>query len=169
MLESFAAWLAATPLSAFVANQAWVVPTVQTIHILAVATVMGAVVIVHLRVLGVVERRQSIGSLAARFVPPSAAAIVILAITGFLMIAGEPTRAIFRYVFWAKMGLLLTVIALTAALLGGLKASGAADDARRPVPLAYQALAVLALLVWVAIIVAGRWIGYAQGWPGSPQ
>ena len=43
------------------------------------------------------------------------------------------------------------------------------DDALRPVPLAYRALAVLALLVWVAIIVAGRWIGYAQGWPGSPQ
>jgi len=169
MLETFAAWLAGTPLSAFVANQAWVVPTVQTVHILAVATVMGAVVIVHLRVLGIVERRQSIGSLAARFVLPSAAAIVILAITGFLMIAGEPTRAIFRYVFWAKMGLLLTVIGLTAALLGGLKASGVTDDAQRPVPLPYQALAILALLIWVAIIVAGRWIGYAQGWPGSPQ
>ena len=169
MLETFAAWLAGTPLSAFVANQAWVVPTVQTVHILAVATVMGAVVIVHLRVLGIVERRQSVGALAARFAPPSAAAIVILAITGFLMIAGEPTRAIFRVVFWVKMGLLVAVIALTAALLGGLKASGAADDAQRPIPLPYRALAVLALLIWVAIIIAGRWIGYTQGWPGSPQ
>jgi len=169
MLESFAAWLAGTPLSAFVANQAWVVPTVQTVHILAVATIMGAVVIVHLRLLGVVERRQSVGSLAARFVPPSAAAIAILAITGFLMIAGEPTRAIFRYVFWVKMGLLVAVILLTAALLGGLKAIGVTDDAQRPIPFPYRALAVLALLIWAGIIVAGRWIGYAQGWPGSPQ
>jgi len=169
MLESFAAWLAGTPLSAFVANQAWVVPTVQTVHILAVATIMGAVVIVHLRLLGVVERRQSVGSLAARFVPPSAAAIAILAITGFLMIAGEPTRAIFRYVFWVKMGLLVAVILLTAALLGGLKDIGVTDDAQRPIPFPYRALAVLALLIWAGIIVAGRWIGYAQGWPGSPQ
>jgi hypothetical protein len=29
--------------------------------------------------------------------------------------------------------------------------------------------AVLALLLWVAIIFAGRWIGYTEGWPGAPQ
>jgi hypothetical protein len=169
MLESFAAWLARTPLSAFVAGEAWVVPTVQTVHILAIAIVMGSVAIVHLRVLGLVERRQSIGALAARFVPPSIAAIIVLAITGFLMIASEPTRALFRYVFWAKMTLLLVAIALTAVLLAGLRASGAADTAGKAAPVPYRMLAVLVLLIWLAIIVTGRWIGYAQGWPGAPD
>jgi len=169
MLEHFAAWLAATPLSAFVAGQAWVVPTVQTLHILAVCVVMGAAVVLNLRVLRVVERDQSIGSLAARFVPPSAVAIVILAITGLLMIAGEPTRAIFRSVFWWKMGLLAAAIALTAGLLAGLKAQGVWDDAQTPTPVAFRGLAVGLLLVWVAIIIAGRWIGYTEGWPGSPS
>ena len=43
MLEAFASWLGATPLTAFIENQAWVVPTVQVVHILAITVVMGAV------------------------------------------------------------------------------------------------------------------------------
>jgi hypothetical protein len=169
MLESFAAWLGHTPLNAFVAGEAWVVPLVQTIHILAIALIMGAVAILHLRVLGVIEKGQSVGALAARFVPPSAWAIVVLAVTGFLMISGEPTRALFRYVFWAKMALIVVVIALTSVLLGGLRASAIWSDPTARAPIPSRILAGFVLLIWFAIIVAGRWIGYAEGWPGSPQ
>jgi hypothetical protein len=130
---------------------------------------MAAVAIINLRVLGVVERGQSVGALAARFVPPSAAALIVLALTGLLLIAGEPTRAIFRYVFWAKMGMLAAVIALTVFLLAGLRSSGAAADPAARAPAPFKGLAVLGLLMWTFIIFAGRWIGYAQGWPGSPQ
>jgi hypothetical protein len=85
------------------------------------------------------------------------------------MISGEPTRAIFRYVFWVKMVLILVAVALTVIMLAGLRAGGASQGVGRPAPVAYRALAVLVLLIWVAVIVTGRWIGYAQGWPGSPQ
>ena len=169
MLESFATWLSGTPLTAFVETQAWVVPTVQIVHILAITVVMGGAAIVNLRILGVVEPGQSIGSLAARFLPASTAAIVVLGLTGLLMIAGEPTRAIFRYVFWAKMVLIVVVLAATGGLLGGLRAAGVAADPSGRAPASFQVLAGVVLLLWLAIIVAGRWIGYAQGWPGAPQ
>ncbi len=168
MLESFAAWLGRTPLSNYVASQAWVVPTVQTAHILAITVVVAAAVVLSLRVLGFVERGQSVGALAGRFARPSIIAIVILALTGLLMIAGEPTRAIFRYVFWWKMALITLAIALTSGLLAGLKAQGIWHDPQTPIPPLYRVLAGGLLLIWLAIIVAGRWIGYAQGWPGSP-
>ena len=169
MLETFATWLGKTPLSAFVAGQAWVVPTVQTIHILAISVVIAGVVILHLRVLGLREQRQSIGRLAARFTQPAAAAIGVLAVTGLLMIAGEPDRALFRYVFWIKMLLLALAISLSAAMLLGLRATPAWSEPQAPAPSVYKAVAAGLLLVWVAIIVAGRWIGYAEGWPGSPS
>jgi len=169
MLETFTAWLGKTPLSAFVAGQDWVVPTVQTVHILAISVVVAAVVILHLRVLGVIEQNQPIGVLARRFVAPSAVAIGVLALTGLLMIAGEPNRALFRYVFWIKMALLALALALSGVMLQGLRANAAWVDAAAPPPLLYKGLAAGLLLVWVAIIVAGRWIGYAEGWPGSPS
>ena len=169
MLEGFAAWLGKTPLSAFVAGRDWVVPTVQTVHILAVSIVVIGVVVLHLRVLGLVEKGQPIGALARRFVMPASAAIGLLAVTGLLMIAGEPDRALFRYVFWIKMGLIVAAMAMTGLMLQGLRATPAWVDAQASPPLLYKGLAAGLLLVWVAIIVAGRWIGYAEGWPGSPS
>jgi len=169
MLNAFADWLGRTPLTSYIENAAWVVPTVQVVHILAITVIMGAVAIVNLRILGIIERGQSIGALTARFLPPSIVALAVLAATGLLMIAGEPTRAMFRYVFWAKMAMIAAVILLTAGLIASLKASAAFADPAARAPAASKALAVVGLLIWAAIIVAGRWIGYAQGWPGSPQ
>ncbi len=170
MLESFAAWLGGTPLTAFLENQSWAVPTVQIFHILAITVVVGAATIVNLRIVGVIERGQSIAALTARFAAPSIVALAVLAATGFLLIAAEPTRAIFRYLFWAKMALLLAAVGLTAGLLAGLKEGGGAfSDPAARVAAPYRLVAVLILLLWAAIIVAGRWIGYAEGWPGSPQ
>jgi len=169
MLERFAAWLGKTPLSAFVAGQAWVVPTVQTVHILAISVVVAGVVILHLRVLGVIEQGQPIGDLARRFVMPSVAAIGVLLLTGLLMIAGEPDRALFRSVFWIKMSLLAIAMAATALMLRGLRASPAWGDAQAAPPLLYKGLAAGLLVVWAVIMIAGRWIGYAEGWPGSPS
>jgi hypothetical protein len=67
------------------------------------------------------------------------------------------------------MTLIALVLALTAILLGGLRAGGVAGDPSASAPVAYKGLAALTLVIWLAIIVAGRWIGYAEGWPGSPQ
>jgi len=169
MLEGFAAWLGKTPLSAFVAGHDWVVPTVQTVHILSMSVVVIGVLVLNFRVLGLVEKAQPIGALAHRFVAPSIAAILVLAITGFLMIAGEPDRALFRYVFWVKMGLIVAAMMMTALMLQGLRATPAWVDTQSPPPRLYKGLAALLLLVWLAVIIAGRWIGYAEGWPGSPS
>jgi len=169
MLEQFAAWLGKTPLSAFVADQGWAVPAIQTIHILAISVLMGSVAIVNLRILGLVERNQSIRALAVRFVPPSVVAIAVLALTGFLLIASEPNRAIFRYVFWAKMSLLLIVVGLTGRLLAGLRRAGVYDQAQARAPIGLRMVSVISLLVWLGVIVTGRWIGYSEGWPGSPS
>ena len=169
MLEAFATWLGKTSLSAFVAGQAWVVPTVQTVHILAITVVVAAVVVVHLRILGVIEKRQPIGVLAARFVNPAAIAIGVLLLTGLLMIAGEPDRALFRDVFWIKMALIVAAMAASAGMLRGLSATPSWGNAEVAAPGLYKGLAAALLLVWIAVIVAGRWIGYAEGWPGSPS
>ena len=80
--------------------------------------------------------------------------------TGALLIASEPNRAIFRTVFWLKMGLVALALATTAALAWSIKAA-------RPVWTG-RLLASLSLALWVGVIFAGRWIGYVSGWPGSP-
>jgi hypothetical protein len=164
-LLHFSRWLGASWLSSAVAGHFWVVPALQTIHILSVAVVLLGVLLINLRVVGIVERGQSMEAVLDRFLAPVGIAILVLAATGLLLIAGEPTRAIFRTIFWIKLALILVAGLLTwshrrafALKLEG----GAAISVRR------KGIAVVALLLWLVVIVAGRWIAYVDAWPGAP-
>jgi hypothetical protein len=165
-LTHFSTWLAATPLSGFVAGAAWVVPAVQTIHILAVALVIGAAALINLRALDLVDRREPFVAVLDRFLPAIGWAIPVLLVTGLILIAGEPTRAIFRTIFWIKMALLLIAATVTFSLRG--QALTPTTGAAPPV-IALKAKAALSIALWIGVVFAGRWIGYAIGWPGSPQ
>jgi hypothetical protein len=148
MLNAFAAWLLRTPVTAFLENAAWAVPTIQTLHILCIAIVFGGAVFINLRVFGLIERDQPAEAVLGRFLPPMAIAIVILAATGALLIASEPNRAM-----WTQRRLILA---------GPARGGGAT-------PVSVRLVAGLTLLLWIGVIFTGRWIGYATGWPGSPS
>lgn len=167
LLARFAAWLGQTPAFEIAAGVAWVVPAVQTLHILAVSVVIGSAAVVDLRVLGVVERERPVSEVLARFLPATGWALGILAVTGSVLILSEPTRAIFRIVFWAKLALVILGAILTWTLAGGVRRR-LLSEAPGPMPLDLKFGAALALTIWLAAIVAGRWIGYADAWPGAP-
>jgi hypothetical protein len=166
LLVHFTGRLTGGWLNILVATHSWIVPTLQTIHILSVAVVLSGVALINLRIVGIVERGQPIAAVLDRFLWPVTLAVAVLAVTGILLIAGEPTRAIFRTIFWVKMALILLALALTwshrpAFTLPAGGAIAAAAPGRK-------LLAIVALLLWLAVIVAGRWIAYVEAWPGAP-
>jgi hypothetical protein len=167
-LIAFTHWLGGSGLTAAVAGRFWIVPALQTVHILSVAIVLVGVLLINLRVVGVVERGQTVGSVLDRFLLPTGIAIAILAITGILLIAGEPTRAIFRTIFWIKMALILLAGLLTWSHRHAFPTALGDDAAVSAVPALRRGVALLALLLWLAVIVAGRWIAYVEAWPGAP-
>jgi hypothetical protein len=168
MLTAFTLWLRATPFSLAIATHDWVIPAVQSVHIVTIAALIGSVLVINLRLLGLIERRQTIATLMDHYLPAVAVAMVVLALTGAILIAGEPTRALFRITFWLKMALILLVLTLTWGLSRFSRTKAALAGAA-PAQAVMKSGAVLALLLWVAIIFAGRWIGYTEGWPGAPQ
>lgn len=165
-LIRFTTWLSGGWLNIAIASHSWVVPALQTIHILSVAIVLAGVLLINLRIAGWAERSQSIPAVLDRFLVPITIAVGVLLLTGLLQIVGEPNRAIFRSIFWIKMGLLLAAFALTWSHRAAF-AHGGGAQAR--VGIGRKALAVAALLLWVAVIVAGRWIAYADAWAGAPS
>ncbi len=166
LLTDFTTWLTGSWLNLAVASHDWVVPTLQTVHILSVAVVLSGVLLINLRIAGLAERRQSISAVLGRFLWPVTIAVAVLAVTGALLIAGEPTRAIFRTIFWIKMALILVALAITWSHRAAIAVSG---DGSAGVALGRKAVAILALLLWLAVIVAGRWIAYVDAWPGAPS
>lgn len=158
-LIGFSQWLAATSLSHTIQTVTWIIPTLQTIHILCVAIVFSSAVLVDLRIFRLFERDEPLREVMRRFLPPIWPVLVILLVTGSLLIIGEPRRSLVNTTFYLKMALLLVAILLTATLQRMVLASpGAFEDRSRQ--MAGRALATLSILVWCGILFAGRWIAY---------
>jgi uncharacterized membrane protein SirB2 len=159
-LAEFCTWLDQTALSqAIQIHSSWVVPAVQTIHILAIALVMGSVLMIDLRLVGVVGRAQPVEKVFARFLPFVWWPLLILLASGAIMIIGEPARSLRNPVFQIKVVLILAAVAVTFAIVRASRSQAAGETARAP-RLPVRLLAVLSLAIWVGIICAGRWIAY---------
>ena len=68
-LNSVCVWIDATPLSQAIQNAPWVVPTVQTVHILAIAALMASMLMINLRLVNWVGRDQPLAQVSQRFCP----------------------------------------------------------------------------------------------------
>jgi hypothetical protein len=159
-LDRFCAWLDQTPLSQTIQTIGWIVPTVQTVHILAIAAVMASVLMIDLRLLGILGREQPVARVSGRFRPVIWWTLPILLASGMLMIIGEPVRSLENPIFQLKMGLLIAAIVATLSYqipLGRDPAFWDITGSRRG---AARVIAVLSLLLWVSIVFAGRWIAY---------
>ena len=161
-LHDFAVWLYATQLSTTIRDVSWVVPAVQSVHIVAIAVVVGSALITDLRIAGVFAADESPAVLVRRYMSWTWGALVMLLLTGMIMSVGEPDRVLVNSVFWFKMGLVLTVSALTWLLHRPyLKMSSASPAERLRNSVFIKPVAWISLLLWTAVIVCGRWIAYA--------
>ena len=161
-LSEFSKWLAATPLSHGIQTTKWIIPTLQTVHILSVAVVFSSAVLVDLRLWRLLNRDVPLPDVARRFLPTIWPVLLVLLITGSLLIIGEPRRSLLNSTFYLKMALLAVAIVLTAWLQWSLSSSPNFWDKDRGRRMAGQFAATLSILVWCGILFAGRWIAYTQ-------
>ncbi len=161
-LDLFCTWLAATPLSQSIQSTEWVIPTVQTVHILAVASVMSSALMIDLRLMGLGFRDQTILSVAQRFLPFIWWPLPILLASGATLIIAEPARALENPVFYLKMGLLLAAAGITLACQIPLARNAAFWELSSRRRWTARLVASVSLPLWAAIIFAGRWIAYIQ-------
>lgn len=160
MLKDIADRLAATPLSLFEQNNAWVIPALQSVHILGIAVVIGSIGILELRAFGLAGRSQSASAMTRRFLPWLWSALAVMLASGVLMVVGEPVRALLNPTFQVKMLLLIPAVIISLLAAQAVNASDAPPGARPPGRASL--LLTLALLLWVTITVAGRWIAYLE-------
>src|SRR4051794_8530967 len=104
MLTWFSNWLASSYLNSVFSDTThtatWlIIPTSQSMHILAVAVVMMSVALINLRLLGVAGTRQSSARLIEQTTPWIWPALMILLLTGTIQTIAEPERELLNPVF----------------------------------------------------------------------
>jgi hypothetical protein len=159
-MRHFGEWLADTAVSSTIQNVPWIIPAVQTVHILCVALVMAAVFIVDLRILGVLARTQPLSILAHRYLTWIWYLLPVLFLSGAILIIGEPARSLLNPAFGAKMLLLIVAALLTLSVQRPLRHAAGFWESSPQRRAAAQAIAVLSLVLWTCIVFAGRWIAY---------
>jgi uncharacterized protein DUF6644 len=158
-LIDFCSSLQETAFSQTLQNVEWVVPALQTVHILCIGAVISAALALALRQFGLLAADQPPGRIAAQFLRVIWWALPILLVTGSLLITAEPRRSLASPAFQLKMLLLVCVAALMLFYQKRVTSRGTGANAMIYRP--GSVITVVALLLWVGIIFAGRWIAYA--------
>lgn len=137
-------------------------PVVQTVHILSVAAIMGSVVLIDLRVLGLALPSQSTTELVRRLMPWTWWALPVLAVSGLVQVCARPTRYLFNPVFGLKFAMLAPAIVLAVVFQRGSAKDASFWEQSRGRRASARTIAAFSLLLWIAVVMAGRWIAYAN-------
>jgi hypothetical protein len=163
-VNRFAEWLSKTPPShAFQLHESWLIPGVQSIHIIGIAIIMGSAFMIVLRILGWAGTDQTLRQTTDRFGPWLIGALCLQLVTGIVMIIAEPVRELVNFSFWTKM-----VFVAVGTVLSGIFLVMFPNHEQQWETLvnhrSIKSLAILTFLIFLCIIVLGRLIAYDHIW-----
>lgn len=130
---------------------------VNAAHIGAIGLLIGSIVPLDLRLLGVLKpgALAVLGPVLAR---TAATGVALAVLTGALLFSVRPLEYLDNPAFLTKMGL-LAAGAVNAWLVNRGRAWASVADGRPPSP-GLRVQAAASLVLWLGCLVAGRWIGF---------
>jgi len=158
-IVAIAKWLEGLALARFVAQTPLVFPIAETIHVIAIAMVVGSIAIVDLRLLGISWASRPVAEVAEEVLPWTWACFVVAVLAGALMFISAASKYVVDLPFQLKMLLLVFAGAnmLTFHLLT-YRHVEAWNQGRTPS--AAKIAAGLSLAFWIAIVTCGRLVSF---------
>jgi hypothetical protein len=147
--------LLATDLSYWLRNNAWPYwPMLQTLHLVGMTLLLGAVGLFDLRILGLAKGIPP--AALHKLIPWGVAGFLLNATTGVLFFIGNPDQYAFNFAFRLKLAAMvlagLNLLLFYGTAYGAVKAVPAGGDA----PLRAKILTGVSLLSWTSVIVCAR-------------
>lgn len=154
----FLTWLEGTAIANAIRTSIWLYPALETSHYIGLAFLVGGIMLIDLRLLGVgktLPLRSMIGLL-----PWVWAGFIINATSGTFIFIYGATNFGTNPSFWIKMTLM--ALAGLNAFIFDIAARRSADrwDTSGLVPVPIKAIATLSFALWLAVVTTGRWMAY---------
>ena len=157
MLRAFLLSLGDTELASMLRQSDIAYPLISATHIIGVGLVLGNMVLFDFRLLGVIRQRQ-VTELFPLLRRLAAVGLLLAITTGILLFSVQPAHYLANNAFILKLGLL--GLALINILLVHRLAAWQAALAGQPVAPILKICALISLFLWLAILIAGRWIAF---------
>ena len=134
----------------------WVFPVIASIHLMGLALIGGAVLLVDLRLLGLGMRNQPLPQIARYAERWFVVSLAILLPTGILQfMCFAATKYYYLTAFWVTMAALFLALVFTFAVRRKLVMTGETPMS----PLQSKLVATVSLALWGSVAIAGRVIG----------
>jgi hypothetical protein len=137
----------------------WMFPTIETVHVFALVLVVGSIMTVDLRLLGLTNKARPFSQVAAEMLPWTWAAFGVAALAGILMFSSKALIYYANIPFRLKMVCLL-LAGINMGLFHWLGVRRLATWDHQQPPWSAKLAGGASLLLWTTIVAAGRWIGF---------
>jgi hypothetical protein len=138
-------------------------PTIESVHVLSICLVVGSILIVDLRLVGLASVRRAASSVLSTILPLTWSAFAIAITSGSLMFISNATKYLSNDFFVCKM-ILIGVAGVNMAIfhLVSVRNLHLWDHSLNP-PLQARLAGAFSILLWISVVACGRWIGFTMG------
>jgi len=149
--------LEASALGEAVRGSLWLFPVVEAFHLVGLAVIGGAILVVDFRLLGLTLRSHPVARLARDMQPWIVGSLVLMILSGIPLFLSEAIKCYYSFAFWVKMTALVGAVLFTFTFRRIVV--GAPDG--RFSPAWHRAVALMSIGLWSAVGWGGRWIGFS--------
>lgn len=161
-LRDLIAYLEGSGLADNVRENDLLFPLLESIHVLAICLVVGSILAVDLRLIGFAWVNRPVSRVTAGILPLTWSAFVVAIASGGLLFISNATKYLDNGFFVAKM-FLIALAGLNMLVFHLISARNVATwEYRAPPPLPARLAGGLSLLLWIAVVACGRWIGFTM-------
>jgi hypothetical protein len=153
-LRPFFKWCDDTIVGQWVRGGTWEFPVIETIHILALAMLIGCVAVISLRLMGVLMRGWTVSAITREVTPCLNWSLAAILVSGTMLYLSEANKAFDNGAFWLKVYL------LAAALVFHFTVVRRITRAEQVSRAAGVTVGVISLVLWLGIGWAGRAIAF---------
>jgi hypothetical protein len=159
-LATFFQWLNDLPFSVALREDDWPFPIIETFHVLGLGLSVGVIVWIDLRLIGVTLRRQPVSEVVSQLEPWAIRGFMVMFASGLLLFLAEPMKCYTTVAFRFKV-VMLILAGLNVWLFHAKVYPKVAEWDNSPVlPWQAQIVGYSSIILWFAIIIAGRWTAY---------
>ena len=137
-------------------------PLIESMHVVAICLVVGSILVVDLRLLGLASIHRSLSRVTSGILPLTWSAFAVAVTSGLLLFISNATKYLGNGYFVAKI-FLICAAGLNMAIFHGISAKDLPRwENETLLPLPARLAGGLSILLWVSVVICGRWIGFTM-------
>ena len=152
-------WIEHSALASAMRQELWLYPSIEILHIFGFVTLVGSIVMLDLRLLGL-SPKVPIRDLSRHLLPWTLASLLVIVPTGLMMFMAHASDFISNTAFVTKLSLIFAAGLNAVAFHLGPYRSVSEWDSHYATPWSVKLHALVSILIWLGVITCGRLLAY---------